>query len=778
MENIQQEQRNELNLRDEMAKYLSHWRWFVLSGILALIGAFVYLRYSTNIYKSEAKLIIKQEAQNPFTQQLSSALTGGGVFGSENSSANELEILKSRTLNKIVIDSLDLTTEVFFEGRIKSSFLYPVKPFTAIYIPYDKEDRERFNAFNFTINYSDGKYRLFVDSKEVQNFSFDKNISLEEGVLRVKKLAVEELDNGDYNISVFEPIRTAERYRKQVNVNLTDKWSDIIDLEFTHQNKYLAADYINTLIYFYNQQSKVEKRFVAKTTSEFISNRLDIISSELGDVEKNVENYKSKNNITDVESEIKSFISNLSDFEKKYVENETKIKITQDLIRHIANSKTDDLVPSGMLSGDLGSESAIAQINNLIIEKQKLSVSSTDENPAYISLENQIKNLKNNLLQSLRTHLSALQISKNDLERQEREIQSKLNKVPTQEREFRIIERQQKVKEALYLFLLQKREENNISLAVVEDNAKIVDKAIPSDYPISPKKAIVILAGLILGLIIPFAIIYLKNLLDNKVKTRNDLEMLDIPFLGDVPTSESSNQLMDFESRSASAEAIRIVRTNLEFILTNKSKGVAKKIFVTSTLPSEGKSFVCANLAATIALSGKKVLLIGLDLRNPRVKDYLQIPTRGLTNFIMNNDESIDDYIVNIPNYPHFDVLPSGNIPPNPAELLMSNKIEDVFDELSKIYDYILVDTAPVAPVTDTLLISKYADMFVYIVRANKLEKKLLEIPFDLYKKHKLPNMSFVLNDTDTTKGYGYSYGYGETHKKQIPLWKKIFGIK
>jgi len=395
-------------------------------------------------------------------------------------------------------------------------------------------------------------------------------------------------------------------------------------------------------------------------------------------------------------------------------------------------------------------------------------------------LEDQIRSLKSNLLASLRRNLSSLQIVKTDYKRQENEMQSKLSQVPRQEREFRIIDRQQKVKEALYLFLLQKREETNITLAATDLNAKVIDKAIPTDKPVAPKTMIILLAALVLGAIIPFIIIYIKNLLDTKVKTRFDItDNSDIPFLGDVPTSDSSGELMEIGSRSSAAEAIRIVRTNLDFILSDKAEDECKVIFLTSTISGEGKTFVSANLAATFALSGKKVLLIGLDLRNPKLYEYVKVNPLGISNYITSNNKTLNDYISPVEGYENFDVLSSGSIPPNPTEILMNKKIKEVFDTLKAQYDYIIVDTAPVSLVTDTLLISKYADATIYVVRANKIDKEMLRIPNELYRDKKLNKLSLVLNDSDVTKGYGYGYGYGYGAKiEQKPFWKKIFGTK
>jgi capsular exopolysaccharide synthesis family protein len=378
-------------------------------------------------------------------------------------------------------------------------------------------------------------------------------------------------------------------------------------------------------------------------------------------------------------------------------------------------------------------------------------------------MDQQIASLKNTVQTSLLRMQSSLNIQKRDLDREEGILNAKIGKIPVQERQFRVIARQQKVKEELYLYLLQKREETAISLAATEPNARVIDVAKGNTIPVAPKKNIIYLASLLMGLLIPFGIIYTDDLLDTKVKSRLDLEGKTlIPFIGDLPTSSTPYEIMKTESRSSSAEALRIIRTNLEFMLSKVPVGMAKTIFVTSTFPKEGKTFVSANLAATFALSGKRVLLIGMDIRNPRLREYLDLPERGLTNYLSSKDLKLEDLILKYEGYDNFYVLGAGVIPPNPAELLMSKKVDMLFETLKTQYDYIIVDTSPVSLVTDTLLIAQHADTFIYVARANFLEKRMLNIANSLYKEKKLPNMCLLLNDTDSTKGYGYGYGYGK----------------
>ncbi len=777
MDNYTDQNEQPINIKEEIQKYFQHWRWFILSLFLFIVLALIYLRYTASIYEAQATVFVKDEKNSSLQSQLS-AFSEMGIFSGSSSIENEIEIFKSRTLSEKTIDSLNLNISYFSNGQIKKLDIYKNSPFIVTNLTIDKQVNPLDFPISFLIKIKNQSFVLETDNESIGTFSFGQDISFKGIRFQIIKsnpaILIDESSSYVFKINTIS--NTAQEYLKNFNIDATSKTSSILKLSFTSINSEKAADYLNGLIAIYNEQSIADKRYISKNTSEFISNRLDIIATELGDVEKQVENYKKTNELSDITTEVKLSLENLNDFQKSVIENEVQIKVVNDMINHLKSSKSFDLLPSNYLNDN----SLINETNKLILERNKLQNSGAlAENPNLIKLEEQIKSLKSNILTSLKQQAVNLTIIKNDFKKKENELNSKISMVPRQEREFRIIDRQQKVKEALYLFLLQKREETNISIAATELNAKVIDRAIPNDKPVSPKKLLVLLAAFILGLLFPFIIIYIINLLDTKIKSRLDLEgKVPIPFLGDVPTSESHEQLMELNSRSSSAEAIRIIRTNIEFILPQK-ENEAKIIFSTSTFSGEGKTFISANLAATIALSGKKVLLMGMDLRNPKLKEYINLPVIGITNFLTNKDAEIQDYIIKIDGYEDFYALPAGTIPPNPAELLMNKKIEEMFKTLRQQYDYIIVDTAPVSLVTDTLLIAKYADAFMYVIRANKLDKKLLNIPVSLYKENKLPNMSLLLNDTDSTKGYGYGYGYGKLKENaNRPLWKKILGIK
>lgn len=778
MDNYSLENKEEnIDIKTELLKYLSYWRWFVLSAALCLFVAFMYLRYSTNKYPSHTTILIKDDKSQ--SSQLA-AFSDLDVIGNGNVIDNEVEILRSRTLSEITVDSLDLNISYYTEGSIKRTEIYKSSP--VIVRDLAGTDEDSFVPRYYTVELSKKGYIISNESSgEIGEFQFgqqvkDNGISF---IIAKKNLSKqEELERQNkIGISIQSKKNTVESLRNNLVVEPTGKSSSVLKLSIILANSEKGADFLNHLVAIYNEQSIFEKRKVSKSTADFISNRLDIIAVELGDVEKNVEQYKSNNQIADLETEVKLSLEKLNSFQKSVVENEVEIKITQDLINYLKSSDTYDLIPANYAQGNI----VVDEINKMIIERDRLLRSprgATENNPKIVEAGTQISELRANVLNSLNQQLSTLKIARNDLKRKESEINTKIAQTPRQEREFRIIDRQQKVKEALYLYLLQKREETNISMAATELNAKVIDKAIPVKYAVSPKKSIIMLAGLIIGLLIPFVIIYLINLLDTKIKSRLDIEgKTPIPFLGDVPSSDTPNQLIDINSRSSSAEAIRIIRTNLEFML-HKQEGKSKTIFLTSTFSGEGKTFVSANLAATIALSGKKTILVGADLRNPRISDYINSPEKGVSNYLTNTNTTIDGFISKVDGFRNFHILPAGTIPPNPAELLMGDKVAEMFAYLKENFDYIIIDTAPVSLVTDTLLIAKYADSFIYVVRANKLDKKMLEIPEGLYRENKLPNMSILLNDTDSTKGYGYGYGYGKTMKDERPFWKKLLGIK
>ncbi|AWG25377.1 GumC family protein [Flavobacterium kingsejongi] len=773
LESSEENKESDFNIREQLEKYIYHWKWFLLATIFTIMLAFLYIRYATPQYRAVAAILIKDDKNGGLASEFASAIGEfGKMSGAKSNVENEIEVIKSRTLTEKTIKTLKLDVSYINQGRVKSGEIYLESPISLEFNSDSTQYRSEINYF--TIEHVDfDTFILKVKDSELGIFKYGSVIKIKNGTVIVTR-SNQKFKNKPFLIDVvIRPISVVtEDYRKRLGINLVGKNTSVIELSLIDPVKKKSEDFLNTLIKIYNDDAIEDKNLVSQKTSKFIAERLELITEELTDVEKNVEGFKNKNKLTDIPSEAELFLENGAEYEKNLIETEIQLNVVNSMADFLNKSKPDDLVPGNLIGSESEAASLIGDYNKLVIERNRIAAGATVNNPVVNNLDQKIIALKFNISQSLSRLKSSLVIKKRDLDRQGSVIGGKKAQVPRLEREFRIIDRQQKVKEALYLFLLQKREETAITLAATDQNAKVIDSGLTGELPVSPKKGVIFLVALILGILIPFLIIYILDLLDTKVKGRPDIEKnLTIPFLGDVPRSESHEEIISVNSRSSSAEALRILRTNVEFMLNHVPENKAKTIFLTSTLPGEGKTFIAVNLAGTFALSGKKVLLIGMDIRNPKLDEYMSLPNKGLTNYLSSNDIRLNDIIIKQNDYENFSVMPAGIIPPNPAELLMNKKLELMFEQLKDEYDYIIVDTAPVSLVTDTLLIAKNADAFVYVIRSNYLDKRLLKIPQTLYNQGKLPNMSVVLNDTDTKKGYGYGYGYGATEEKK-PWYK------
>lgn len=772
----------EINLRDQLDAYLVHWKWFVISVVLCVALAFVYLRYATPQYSVSATIMIKDDKKGGMMNSELSAFQDIGLFGNmTNSVDNEMEVLRSRTLMENVVKKLGLNIVYYTKGNIRTSEVYKSTP---VYVNFSLPDSVLHKAdTSFTVKItSKTGFRIYnQDGDDIGDYGFGEKVNFQNRKITVLPRfdKLEELNSREVLVQVRPLAKVTLDYQKNVQVAPVDKNTSVIKLSLSSAVRQKAEDVLNTLIEQYNIDVVTDKNLISANTARFIEKRLALIESELGEVEQSAESFKESNQLTDIAAEAGIVLDNASDYAKRIVEAETRLQLTNFLIEYLADIEDNSvLIPANVSMEDNSVGPMIMEYNKLVQERNRLMRGSTENNPVIVNLDGQISAQRQTIKQTLNNVKSSQRIALNELKQQEKLLSSKISNVPGQERKFRGIQRQQQIKETLYLYLLQKKEETAISLEVTAPNSKIIDSAYGSDVPVSPKKKVVLLVSFILGLFIPFGVIYLKDLLDTKVQGRKDIEgKLSVPFLGDIPKSHSNEEVISMGSRTSAAEAFRILRTNLDFMLANADRDKAKKIFVTSTLSGEGKTFVSINLAGTLALSGKKVLLIGMDIRNPKLAEYLEMPHgRGITNYLTNGGADIRDLIFKFNDQEHknLDVLASGAVPPNPAELLMNDKVGSLFAELEDLYDYIVVDTAPVSLVTDTLLISKYADVFVYVCRAGYLDKRLLVIPENLYKERRLPNMSILVNDTDSKKGYGYGYGYGYGQETKQPWWKRF----
>ena len=789
MENNRSQDELEIDFKELLSTYRAQWKWFVLAVVVSLLFAFLYLRYTAPQYKASVTILVKDEKKAGMLSELSAFTDMGLAGGIKSNVDNEIEILKSRTVVESTVKKLNLQTHVFVKDSGRELELFDKSPIEAVFVAKTAKFHESKISFKFT-NLAATAFELENVSEDesikkiiypAQKFKYGEYIKTAYGILVIRKTPFyDAFFSKETNVLgiVINPLDAeVEGFRARLDVTPLKKTGSIVAISIIDPTFRKAEMFLDKLVETYNEDAASDKNVISQNTSEFIASRLLLINQELDGVEQDAENFKRSNNLTDIRSDAQIFIEGTSEYNKKSVETEIQLNVIASLLDFMQKSSNSDLLPANLISGEGDAAGLIASYNKLILDRNRLLKSATAANPFVEKMELEIVSLKANVGESLKRMQSSLNIQKRNLKNQENVLGGKIGKIPTQERQFRVIARQQKVKEELYLFLLQKREEAAITLAATEPNVRVIDAAKADMNPVSPKKSLIYMAALFAGLLVPCGVLFLLVMTDTKIKSRLDLEgKSQIPFIGDVPSSDSPTEVIQLASRSSSAEAMRIIRTNVEFMMSWVEEAKAKTIFLTSTFPKEGKTFVSANLAATFALSGKKVLLIGMDIRNPRLDEYFTLPNKGFTNYLSSKDLKIEDLIIKQPGFEDFYILPAGLIPPNPAELLMNKKVEILFKELKAQYDYIFVDTAPVSLVTDTLLIAKHADCFIYVARANFLEKRMLDIPNALYKEQKLPNMCLLLNDTDSTKGYGYGYGYGGNVTKATwyeKIWKR-----
>lgn len=774
-----------INIRAEIEKYLIHWKWFVLGVLLALTIAFLFLRYATPQYSASAVILIKDDKKSGASAELA-VFEDLGLGTSGKNIDNEIEIIKSRKIIGDVIKNLGLNISYFSNGRIKETEVYKNTPFHIVFNTKDKSFYELDTVITISkINESEFQL-LSIEEERISTHKFGDNIISNLGSFKILKDSLLLDNNKESTLKVvIKPLTSlVDTYKSKVNVSPVNKKSSVVTLSLTSAVKLKAENFLDSLVSSYNRDAVLDKNLVSQKTKTFIDDRLKLVKKDFDNVNLELKDFKTSNEVTNIEAESQLILASVDQVKNKIIDANIQLVLSNSLYNELLNnSDKNSLLPTNLGLEDVSIATSIAQYNTLIQNRNRLLRTASEINPTVRNFTAQIVGIKSSLIKSLENSKKGIELTLEELNKEDQKIKARISGVPVQELEMGKIRLQQEITSGLYSYLLKKKEETDISLAVTVPNAKIIDKAYGSNTPVSPKRKIIYLAALLLGVIVPFIIIYLIHLLDTKIHNKSDVqENVSIPFLGDIPKSdEKSKIVINSGSRSSTAEAFRLIRTNLDFMLTNVSEK-CKTIFITSTTSGEGKSFISINTAASLALSGKKVLLMGMDLRAPKVTEYLGLPDRkGITNYITDDTLDFNSLIFNIDNIRNLDVISSGVIPPNPSELLMTKRVQYLFESIKEQYDYIIVDTAPVNLVTDTLLIAKYADMFMYVVRANYLDKRLLTVPQSLYNDKRLPNIAMVLNDTDPKRSYGYggyggygAYGYGNDHNTKS-WFKKIF---
>ncbi|MDE6821521.1 polysaccharide biosynthesis tyrosine autokinase [Bacteroides acidifaciens] len=769
----------QVNIQELLFHYLIHWPWFVVSVIVCVALAWGYLRLTTPVYDISATVLIKDEKKGGGAN-MSSELEKMGLNGFVSSSSNienEIEVLSSRTLAREVVTSLGLFVTYMDEDRFPKKELYRTSPVLVSLTPQEADKLPQTMEVGMVLQPSGATdVQVRVGKKEYRK-RFEKLPAVfptDEGTVAffanndtLSPIRPESVTK-ERHITAYinRPFSVAKDYAGSLSITPTSKATSVVTVSLKNSNTQRGKDYIDKLLEMYNINANNDKNEVAQRTAEFIDERIGIISKELGSTEQDLENFKRSAGITDLTSEAQIALTGNAEYEKKRVENQTQINLVVDLQRYLQGAEYE-VLPSNVGLQDASVAGAIDRYNEMVSERNRLLRTSTESNPAIVNLNASIRAMRGNIQTTLDATLKGLEITRADLVREASRYSRRISDAPTQERQFVSIARQQEIKSGLYLMLLQKREENAIVLAAIANNAKIIDEAQADGAPISPKRMTIYLAALVFGIGIPVGIIYLIGLTKFKIEGRADIEKLtSLPVIGDVPLADEKNgSIAVFENQNnLMSETFRNVRTNLQFMLEN-GKNV---ILVTSTISGEGKSFISANLAISLSLLGKKVVIVGLDIRKPGLNKVFNISKKehGITQFLTNPAINLMDLVQSSDINKNLYILPGGTVPPNPTELLARDGLEKAIETLKQNFDYVILDTAPIGMVTDTLLIGRVADLSVYVCRADYTRKAEFTLINELAENNKLPNLCIAINGLDLQKKkYGYYYGYGKYGK-------------
>ena len=764
-----------------------NWYWFILSLVICGGLGAIYLRYATPKYQSTAKLLIKDDDSNSKRGQSLQNMTNLGIISNSAGIDNEMEILTSHSIAEDAIRDLKLYVDYSTKGRIKDIILYRDQPLN---VDIDRAHLEKLNrpvdltiTRNGTTYIVSGTYSVPTDENESEGpFSLNRKftslpatIATRAGIITISSNNGHSLHDGQtLKVEVLSPKMASNKYVGELQVAQTSKTTSIAQLQLTDEVPQRSLDYLKQLAIVYNRQANEDKNIVALRTEKFINSRLQKINAELGKTEGQLQNYKQQNGMVELKLNAGNAVTNQNESELKLADIQTQIELFSTIAQEVESSSRNlsQVIPSNVGLDDQSSTSLINKYNELVLERNRLLRSASENSPVVEPLTVQIRELNGNIRRAISTARQNLQIQRDALAAQVSKFNEQVAETPQQERMLTQIGRQQEVKSGLYLMLLQKREENSISLAATADKGKLIDDP-QLVGKISPKSAIIMLIALLLGLAIPALVIFLLQLFRYKIEGHEDVARLTkLPIIADVAiasnTAKGKADIVVHENQNNQMEEIfRSLRTNLQFLLHEGQKVV----LFTSSTSGEGKTFTAANLSVSFGLLGKKVILVGLDIRRPRLAELFGINDHrhGITNLLVKDAPTaadVQEQILPSGVNKNLDLLMAGPIPPNPAELIARSSLEAIIKALKDKYDYIMIDTAPVGLVTDTLQIARVADASIYMCRADYTPKSNFELINALANEKKLPNMAMVLNGIDMSKKkYGYYYGYGRYGK-------------
>lgn len=771
-----EEKKEKTDFKAILFKYLIHWPWMAACIVVCLAGAWLYLRHTVPVYSISASVIIKDNDKSSKSGTGMADLEDLGFYSSISNFDNEVEILHSRTLIKKVVEELDLYINYAAPSRFHDVELYKTSPVKVWITPEEAEKLPGMarleltlqpgNKFHVKIEIGGQEYSKLFDKLPALlttpsgTFSFSPTDSIP--VQSEQKIIA----------TVSSPRGVASGYRGALSIEPTSKSTTIAQISLQSTNRQRGADFINKLVEAYNRDANDDKNEVATKTAEFIDERIQIINGELGTTEQELETFKRDAGLTDLKSDAQLALSENSEYEKKRAENNTQLRLVQFLASYANNpDHAFEVLPVNVGLTDTGLTELINRYNEMLLERKRLLRISSENNPVVVNLDASIRAMRSNVLTTINSVQRGLNITKADLERQAGKYAGRITNAPRQERQLVSISRQQEIKAGLYLMLLQKREENAITLASTANNARIVDEALANSIPVSPKEKNIYLTALILGIALPISIIYLIELLKYKIEGRADVEKItSLPIIGDVPLTEKKSANDDAivvheNQNDLMAETFRNIRTNVLYMMQSDQK----VILITSTTTGEGKTFIASNLAMSLSLLGKRVVVVGLDIRKPGLNKAFKLSHKegGISQYLADPEHTDLMALVQPSNVnPQLYILPGGPIPPNPTELVAREALPQALMILEEHFDYIILDTAPIGMVTDTQLIARVADASVYVCRADYTHKADYTLINELNERKKLPNLCTIINGLDMKKKkYGYYYGYGKYGK-------------
>ena len=746
-----------------ISKLLLLWPWLLLSSLICIGIAFLKYKLEPPVYTASASILVQDDKKGTNFGE-GNVLQEFGLLTNKSSVDNEVEIVKSRSLMESVVRALQLTTRYFVDGKVRKKELYLDRPVT-LYFPDLGVNAPK--PAEYIINVKEhGSFEL-IDGEKTIRGKIGDTLKLGSSLAILLPGPGRTLDNWNNSIPLFINIGNFDvvtrMYSRSLRVGVPNKLVSVIDLGLNETLSDKAEIVLNKLVELYLQANVVDKNRTADSTVKFIDERLQLVFKELSGIENAIENFKTTNKLTDISEQAKLLLLNSSEYAKQQTEQEVQLSIVDELEKFLkANIQNTRAIPASLIMQDANFVALAQQYNVVQGERDKLLMSQTSSHPAVVAMAEQLRDIRLELLSSISSIKRGIEVGIRELKKRANSFENQIAGVPAKERIFLDYSRQQAIKQELYLFLLKKREETAISKSSTIANARVIDSAKSNGSPISPNRNKFLLIGLAIGILIPVAISYAKDFFNNKVSSLNDIaEHTKIPVLAEIGHNSDENSIaINSNSRSIIAEQFRTLRTQLQYVLPSSDE---KFVLLTSSMSGEGKSFLSVNLCSSLALAGKKVILLELDLRRPKITDNLKLQQRGFTNYIVADDENWEKWIQSSGVHENFKVLSSGPLPPNPSELLMLPKTKKLFENLKSHFDYIIVDTAPIGLVTDAQIIAEYANLMLFIVRHKFTYKRQLKMIEKFQQRTRLTRVNIVINDIQLPKtayGYGYTYGY------------------